>query len=501
MNSAGERLLRGYAALVVLAACALFVFYPRLAPHGPHATVVLSWAAFVLALAGIRMHRPAPGGWRFAALAVFLGSLADTVLIVIGRAGQYSYPPILVGYGLCYAAGAAALFQVLRRWPPVLQRAALLDSTTLAIAWLTILLSVSLDSLSDPSLSLGLRFVGVVFPILDAMLIAVLLRIWFAQHAKVPAAQLLMVSIIFLVVYHVVVLLELRDPTLIDDRWNETWVLAFVGLGLAMSSPSVADAQLYLAPPSGDFRRMQIAAIAGSLAVPYLVLGAYGVAGLAAPWQVIACGGLIISLLVALRVRELLLSVQARARRGERLAAVDPLTGAPNRRRWDARLAETMQVVGGPSVPWFWVAMLDLDHFKEFNDTNGHQAGDRLLKSAVRTWQLHLGVEDLLARYGGEEFAILLAGCDAEQAARTLDLVRRSTPDGQTCSIGVARWYPGTSATALMREADAALYTAKGLGRNRVVFASGSGSPPDAGPGSESDVPAEPGLSHRTASG
>jgi diguanylate cyclase (GGDEF)-like protein len=118
--------------------------------------------------------------------------------------------------------------------------------------------------------------------------------------------------------------------------------------------------------------------------------------------------------------------------------------------------------------------MLDLDRFKAFNDAHGHQAGDRLLKSAAGNWRGSLRATDVLARYGGEEFAVVLPRCDIEDALALLGRLRKETPQEQTVSAGIAQWEPGEAAEALVARADSALYDAKNSGRNRVIVASPS---------------------------
>jgi diguanylate cyclase (GGDEF)-like protein len=117
------------------------------------------------------------------------------------------------------------------------------------------------------------------------------------------------------------------------------------------------------------------------------------------------------------------------------------------------------------------VALVDLDHFKRFNDSYGHPAGDRLLTEAAAAWPAHLRAVDHLARYGGEEFVILLPDAGAEQAHRILDRMREATPLGQTFSAGIALLRDGESSDDLVARADAALYDAKGAGRNQVALA------------------------------
>jgi diguanylate cyclase (GGDEF)-like protein len=150
------------------------------------------------------------------------------------------------------------------------------------------------------------------------------------------------------------------------------------------------------------------------------------------------------------------------------LSERDPLTGLLNRRAWDLALTGSLRKQRMP----LHVALMDIDHFKDFNDIHGHPAGDALLRHAARAWRGALRTADVLARYGGEEFAILLAGCSAESALEIVERVRLATVGRQTVSIGVATWDGDEDADALVDRADRALYVAKRGGRDRTVLAS-----------------------------
>jgi diguanylate cyclase (GGDEF)-like protein len=152
------------------------------------------------------------------------------------------------------------------------------------------------------------------------------------------------------------------------------------------------------------------------------------------------------------------------------LAETDELTGLPNRRSWDQTISRAVGYATRTRRQ-LCVAIIDLDHFKRFNDRNGHQAGDRLLKAAAAEWRTALRQTDTLARYGGEEFAVVLPGCSAEVADAVLERVRDLTPGAETCSVGLAEWSPGESAADLVARADAALYAAKRAGRDALVHA------------------------------
>ena len=115
--------------------------------------------------------------------------------------------------------------------------------------------------------------------------------------------------------------------------------------------------------------------------------------------------------------------------------------------------------------------MVDLDHFKRFNDSFGHPAGDRLLKAAAAAWAHQLRAVDLLSRYGGEEFILLLPDAGLTEADEVLGRLREATPLAQTFSGGLALWDGGETSDELIARADAALYAAKRAGRDRVVIA------------------------------
>lgn len=152
----------------------------------------------------------------------------------------------------------------------------------------------------------------------------------------------------------------------------------------------------------------------------------------------------------------------------ERMARTDELTGLPNRRAWDAELAREIARARRRQRA-LSVAMIDLDFFKDYNDSRGHQAGDRLLKEAAGAWRSALRESDLLTRYGGEEFAIALPDCGSDEALGLIERLRVVTPRGESCSAGIATWEPHESAAELVGRADAALYEAKQAGRDRSI--------------------------------
>ncbi len=150
------------------------------------------------------------------------------------------------------------------------------------------------------------------------------------------------------------------------------------------------------------------------------------------------------------------------------LAATDALTGLANRRTWNLELARALQ---GSAHRDVCVAMLDLDHFKAFNDQHGHLAGDRQLTACAVAWQAQLRPGDVLARLGGEEFAVLLNGCTLADATAVIERLRGATPGRETCSAGLVVREDDEPAEELMARADSALYAAKRAGRNQLLAA------------------------------
>jgi diguanylate cyclase (GGDEF)-like protein len=147
-------------------------------------------------------------------------------------------------------------------------------------------------------------------------------------------------------------------------------------------------------------------------------------------------------------------------------ALTDPLTELPNRRAWDSQIGAAM-IDGHPVA----VAMFDIDRFKQFNDSYGHPAGDRLLRETAAAWRAEIRAEDFLARLGGEEFALLLTGRDTASVRALVERLRSSMPAQQTVSAGIAVRSDGETPDQLLNRADQALYEAKAAGRDRAIVA------------------------------
>jgi diguanylate cyclase (GGDEF)-like protein len=188
--------------------------------------------------------------------------------------------------------------------------------------------------------------------------------------------------------------------------------------------------------------------------------------------QATAVGERISLALANLRLREVL--------RGQSIR--DPMTGLFNRRFMEESLErELRRALRGKQQ--LALLMLDIDHFKRFNDTFGHQAGDALLRALGNLLKESTRGQDVVCRYGGEEFAFVLAGASLEAARKRADLLREDIKQlsvqhgGQllgavTLSIGIAVFPDnGDNAENLLKAADDALYRAKKEGRDRIILA------------------------------
>jgi diguanylate cyclase (GGDEF)-like protein len=153
-------------------------------------------------------------------------------------------------------------------------------------------------------------------------------------------------------------------------------------------------------------------------------------------------------------------------------ATTDNLTGLLNRRSFEERIAEARR-----SHSLISIAMADLDHFKELNDTYGHETGDRALRLFARVLRDSLRADDLVCRHGGEEFVVAFPGCSAPDAQRALEAVcsrldAALTVNGLpsfTASFGLIEMASHDDLSAALARADEALFSAKRQGRNRIV--------------------------------
>ncbi len=163
-------------------------------------------------------------------------------------------------------------------------------------------------------------------------------------------------------------------------------------------------------------------------------------------------------------------------------ARTDALTGLPNRRALDEDLARRLAEWRRQARP-LSVMMIDIDHFKKFNDTYGHQAGDAVLQQVAKLLRQTMRESDFVARFGGEELAVILPGAEADEACLAAERARHVIEDAPfthelrklhvTVSIGAAQCLMHETAGHLVKRADEALYVAKQQGRNLAYWHDG----------------------------
>jgi diguanylate cyclase len=326
----------------------------------------------------------------------------------------------------------------------------------------------------DSSLSLVARVVSIAYPVGDILVLAMVTRLLVGAGGRNPAFRLLAGALLLYLggdaTWAVINYVGLEPGPGAVKLLQMNFLTAYVLVGAAALHSSV--------------REVGEQATKRTLRLSPTLLALLTVASLLAPailayqvWQrevtdgvAIVIGSMALFLLVVTRMAQLLRQIERQSKQLSQLTRVDELTGLLNRRAWSVELPAAIERARRDGVA-LSVALLDLDHFKRFNDDYGHQAGDRLLKGATAAWSAELRAVDQLARYGGEEFIVLLPGATAELATGVLERLRAVTPAGQTFSAGVATWDGNETSEELIARADQALYQAKDAGRDRILIA------------------------------
>lgn len=173
-------------------------------------------------------------------------------------------------------------------------------------------------------------------------------------------------------------------------------------------------------------------------------------------------------------------SLSSTLEQSEAKALVDSLTNVLNRNAYNMKISQVIREFSKLGEP-FCLLVVDIDHFKKFNDKYGHKVGDQVLRAVSEAVQESLRASDLVFRYGGEEFVVILNGIDMDKAFKLAEKIRRGVEKDYfvdkdqkmivTVSIGVACVREGDTESSLFERADKALYAAKGNGRNQVGIA------------------------------
>ena len=370
-----------------------------LLPSGPlrdGAFAVLGLACVLTAFAGL--HRNAPrrhGGWLLV-ITGFLGwVVGDALFSLQGALGFTAYPsPADGAYLVAYMLMAAGLVVMVRRRGAAGDLAAVLDAAILATGAAVVAgVFVVVPIASDSSLGALGKMTSTFYPTADILLLAILVRFWATPSARTASFRLLICALGFIFVGDVyytatTILTSSVESELANDLiWYAGYVL-IAGATWDRSVHDLAEPAPGLEDVADPNKRMLV--LTGGLLLPAVTLLADGLDGDLTAWPIVVMGSVMLSLLVLARMAGLLTVVRAQAVQLAALARSDALTGVPNRRTWDFELSRACRAARDNDET-LTLAVIDLDHFKVYNDTRGHPAGDRLLKEATAAWSQHLG--------------------------------------------------------------------------------------------------------------
>jgi diguanylate cyclase (GGDEF)-like protein len=438
--------------------------------------VAIGWVAAGCVVVAMRRYRP-DGAlvWYLFAGGVFLNA-SGILTEAIGEhvLHQSGYPALGDPFWLCLYPGlAAGLIVLIRRRTSTRNWAAIVDTTTITtglglLSWVFVIRPQAVD---DGLTILG-RAVVVAYPVGDVVIFAMIIRLLIGGQRLPTALRIMSGAVLTFLVADIgwAVLAHLNtDPSPLVQRLLEaTSLVAFALVGAAGLHRSVGWAVDRTPPREAGLSPLLLGGLTvASLMAPALLIFQATHNSVSDP-VAIGISSATLFLLVVTRMAGLLRQVQVQAVQLRNLARIDELTGLPNRRAWFGELPLALERARRDERP-LSVAMLDLDHFKKFNDTYGHPAGDQLLRGAADGWATKLRAVDTLGRYGGEEFVVLLPAAPGTEAAAVIDRLREATPSGQTFSCGVATWDGQETGEELIARADRALYEAKAGGRNRTV--------------------------------
>ncbi|MCD5317034.1 GGDEF domain-containing protein [Kineosporia babensis] len=446
------------------------------------AAIALQTLFLAVAVSGVPRARRGP--WLLFLLMVTL-CLVATVRYRIGVIhGDFSYPTpsdiLYISSSLVFMAGILLLDRQEIRSPPT---GTVLDSLIVTAGLgVPVLVFLILPVASDEEQSTAARVVSSLYPIMDVLTIFLVVRILIGASAgrRDPVTRTRRTRAVWWLVAGMVCTLAADTfqnvYAVVQQNSDYPWIMFVLWQGYYLCVGfGACEAQRSVPPPpprpdGSGLTRVRLLVLILAAAVPALLLIVLDQLVRANHVTALGAGALLLLILVALRIWDLLAVLRRQAEQLALVARTDPLTGLANRRSWDFELERAFaRVPEGGGI--LLVGLLDLDFFKKYNDSHGHQAGDDLLREAGAAWQGTLGSEGRLARWGGEEFAALLFCTTVSEGAAELDGLRLVVPHGQTCSIGIARWDGTESAGDLLKRADEALYRAKSGGRDRSVVA------------------------------
>jgi diguanylate cyclase (GGDEF)-like protein len=433
--------------------------------------VLLAITTLVVAVRAIPPAQRAP--WTWLALAQVMFGVGEILFAVLSWRGDEGYPTLADAiYLAAFIPMAIGLLGLNRQRLNASYRGDLLDAAIVTVS-AAVLFGVFfvMPVAADTSMGMSARLVSSVYPVADILMIFLLARMLTGPGARTTAYWCLVIAAAATIGadtgWNIVQLTIGSDSS---PRWmNALWQSYYIFNAAAACGATASRLSEKKPRTDGGLDVLRLTVLALAAVLPAAVVIGLSLAHRPTHAAWLAAGSIIVVALVVARIWDLLQQVRSQAVQLAALARTDPLTGIANRRTWDheiSRACAQARQDGG----LLYVALLDMDHFKQYNDTNGHSAGDDLLQQASQAWAQALPPPGLLARWGGEEFAVALPTTSPDAALAQLDGLRALVPDKETCSIGVARWDGTETPAALLRRADQALYDAKSGGRNRLVL-------------------------------
>ena len=441
-------------------------------------------------LVGVWMHQPARRTpWFLMSLGMALWSIADAIgswWAITIDADAFPTPAdavYLLGY-VAVTTGVALLLHAGRRGrDPAGTLDSLILTTALAVLSWVLLARPIISAYAESPLAAA---VAVSYPLADIALAGLLIRLLTTSGGRTRAYRLLVVALLLLIVADSASS-ALQQLTFGGDLWLDyLWLASYVVWGAAGLHPSMVVFSAPATPAPTRFTRTRLAALTISVVLVPVVLAVQTALGLTPTIWAVVIFSIIAFLLVVARMYLSMQQIQAANAEREAAqdqlahqAAHDPLTGLANR-------AQAMLLIAGAlnraqrSGAVIGLLFVDLDGFKQVNDTLGHPAGDEVLAAVADRMRAAVRAGDVVARLGGDEFLVLLEPLDEQAsgvavgerviAALSEPMLLRSGHQARIgASIGLAiSQDAGTDADRLLQEADLAVYRAKSAGRGRI---------------------------------
>jgi diguanylate cyclase (GGDEF)-like protein len=468
---------------LTLGGLAVPVYYllPR---AGVAQAVVLVFINAAGAVAAARAAKRCSGKSRV----VWAALAAAMLLSTMANAPYYAYPlitgqpvpfpcPVDIFWLLtypCYLVALIALSGQRRRQD---RAGDTLDATILVVAGSALMWEFVISPVTHASgLSPLAHSVAIAYPTLDLLVFAVLVRLAVSRSHSTSAMRLLVASVVALLAGDVLLSAAVSAQTYsFGGPPDALWMTSYLLMGVAALHPGagqLARRQAAPASPHHVVAPSRLCFLGGSVMTGPLLLAVRPHAAL-----LIALTTATTFLLVMARLTGLNRSLVSVSRELETRATTDSLTGLANRAAFHETLAHAVADQSETGRP-LAVLFIDLDDFKDVNDSLGHAAGDALLSVVAKRLSDVVRPGDLVARLGGDEFAVLLRQLPEPDlglvvAERAVQALAESVMIGESlvhvgASVGLTHYRSGSDSETLMREADVAMYAAKGRGKNRV---------------------------------